>query len=136
VVEFSNGQKFRLESTRGVLGPSSDPSSQVPFVGPREWLVALNEAPATKTSHVHLYLRDKTGRFSELKGAHEKIFKMINFKQYPKNPEFIRVESIDEAWDGKLKVQLQVQDARTGELQDGAVVLGRSGIIESAFRGE
>jgi hypothetical protein len=135
-LEFPNGQKFRLESTRGVLGPSSDPSSQVPFVGPGGWLVAVNEAPATKTSHVHLYLRDKAGRFSEIKGAHAKIFKMVSVPGYPKNPDFVRVESLSDAWDGKLRVNLQVQDERTGELQENAVVVGRTGAVESGFRGE
>ena len=136
VLKFPNGQKFPLESTRGVLGPSSNPSSQVPFVGPGGWLVAINEAPATKTSLVHLYVRDKTGRYSEVKKAHEKILKMVSYPDSPKNPEFIRVEEILDAWEGKLRLSLQLQESRTGKLTEGLIVVGRTGSIESGYRGE
>jgi hypothetical protein len=136
LVRFPNGQKFTLASTRGVLGPSTHPGSQEPFVGPGGWLVAVNEAPATKTSLVRLYLRDKSGRFSEIKNANEKVFRIVHSRELPKNPEFLRVERIDVAWDGKLWIALQTQNPQTGEWGEDAVVVGRTGVIESRFRGE
>lgn len=135
-VHFPNGQKFRLESTRGVLGPSANPSSQDPFIGPGNWLVAVNEAPATKTSFVHFYVRDKTGRYSEIKDAQRKVLKQVHMPELPKKPDFIRVEEITDAWDGKMMILLQVKNAKTEELEESAVVIGKTGIIESRFRGE
>jgi hypothetical protein len=136
LLTLPNGQKFQLESTRGVLGPSSDPGSQEPFVGPGGWLVGLNEAPATKTSFTRLYLKDRSGRFSEIRGAHNKVFSMVGSGDEPKDPGFVRIEGIGTAWEGKVRVTVQVRGAKTGALVEDSVVVGRTGVIESRFRGE
>ena len=52
---------FDFGATKGLLGPSSNPSDQSGFVNADMTLVAVNHQPATKSSYVHLFLRSVDG---------------------------------------------------------------------------
>jgi hypothetical protein len=92
---FPNGQKFTLPPGKGLLGPSSNPSSQVPFTNADGTLIAVNEQPMTKTSFIHVYVKGSDGRFTEVKSVNQKIRKAIPASVRTINTEFIRVERIE-----------------------------------------
>lgn len=92
-LKFPNGQIFILPPGKGLLGPSSNPSSQIPFANDDGSMVALNEQPMTKTSFVRLYLKGENGQFIELTHANQKI-REATASVANINIEFIRIESI------------------------------------------
>jgi hypothetical protein len=91
---FPNGQTFSLPAGKGLLGPSSDPTSQTPFANADGSLIAVNEQPMTKTSFVHIYLKGPDGRFTEVKNANQKIGKAAPANAQKVDPDFIRVERV------------------------------------------
>jgi hypothetical protein len=91
---FSNGQTFHLPPGKGLLGPSSDPTSQVPLSNEDGSLVAVNEQPMTKTSFVHLYIKGQGGRFTEIKDVNKKIRAALPASSHDISTEFIRVERV------------------------------------------
>ena len=89
---FPNGQTFRLPAGKGLLGPSSNPTSQTPFANADGSLIAVNEQPMTKTSFVHLYLKGANGRFTEIKNANQKIGQAAHAQKT--DTDFIRVDRL------------------------------------------
>ena len=94
VLTFPNGQTFSLPAGKGLLGPSSNPTSQTPFANADGSLIAVNEQPMTKTSFVHLYMRGANGRFAEIKNANQKIGKAAPASAPKIDTDFIRVERL------------------------------------------
>jgi uncharacterized protein YgiM (DUF1202 family) len=95
IIKFSNGQTFDLEPGKGLLGPSSDPGSQIPFTNTDGSLVALNEQPQTKASLIHIYIKGKDGQFTEVMHVNRKIMNAAPELKDKFNEEFIRVERVD-----------------------------------------
>jgi len=93
-ITFPNGQSFHLPVGKGLLGPSSNPTSQLPFTNEDGSVVAVNEQPMTKTSFIHIYTRRQDGRFSEVQKVNERIRKAVSPRVQSVNPEFIRVERV------------------------------------------
>ena len=91
---FPNGQTFSLPAGKGLLGPSSNPTSQTPFANADGSLIAVNEQPMTKTSFVHLYLKRANGRFTEIKDANQKIGQAAPASAGKMDTDFIRVERL------------------------------------------
>jgi len=91
---FPNGQTFSLPAGKGLLGPSSNPTSQTPFANADGSLIAVNEQPMTKTSFVHLYIRGADGRFTEIKNANQKIGQAAPASAQKIDTDFIRVERL------------------------------------------
>lgn len=120
VVSFPNGQKARLESSRGLLGPLSNPKSQVPLTNKEGSLVAVNEQPETKTSILHLYFKGKNGLYVEIKNA-QGIVKGLQ----PRGAvtDFIRANRISSAKGGLINIDLQLQAAESGQYFPSGVTL-------------
>jgi len=94
VLTFPNGQTFSLPAGKGLLGPSSNPTSQTPFANADGSLIAVNEQPMTKTSFVHLYMKGADGRFIEIKNVNQKIGKAAPASAQKIDTDFIRVERL------------------------------------------
>ncbi len=127
VISFPNGQKARLESSRGLLGPLSNPQSQVPLTNKEGTLVAVNEQPETKTSILHLYLKGKNGLYVEIKNA-QGIIKGLQ----PRGAvtDFIRANRISSAKGGLINIELQLQSAESEKYFPSGVTLNtRTGQI-------
>jgi N-acetylmuramoyl-L-alanine amidase len=65
-ISLANGQSFYLPPGKGLLGPSSNPSSQQLFANETASIVAVNEVPATKSSFVRAYVQGPDGVFKEI----------------------------------------------------------------------
>jgi len=95
VITFPNGQIFTLEPGKGLLGPSSDPESQIPFTNADGSIVALNEQPGRQMSFIHIYLKGKDGRFKEVMDVNDSILDAGPRLKNRIPAEFIRVERVD-----------------------------------------
>jgi hypothetical protein len=93
LIVVPGGQTFYLPPGKGLLGPSSDPSSQKPFINEEGWCVAVNEAPATRSSIVHLYVQSGDGSFREVADFHKSLVEATLGKAQI-NAYFLRVERI------------------------------------------
>ena len=96
---------FEFGTTKGFLGPSTDPSSQDGFSNTDHTLFAVNNQPMTKSSFVHFFLRSSNGDFIFLNNVNETVAQLLQGKFSDSAAGFLRVESID----GR-KVHLQTVD--------------------------
>jgi hypothetical protein len=135
-VVFPNGQFFNLESERGLLGPSTDPSNQKPFEIEDGWLVALNEQPATKTSFAHFYLRDRRGKWTELPNVQQRILKIASSGRGRLNSDFVRVEHTQSDGQGSALLQIQYFKSGDPEPMHIPIAVSKTGNLTFGMRGE
>jgi hypothetical protein len=86
---------FDFGATRGFLGPSTNPSSQSGFSNTDLTLFAVNNAPMTKTSYVHLFLRSRVGVFLFLNDVNNRVASLLMGRFANSAKYFLRVESIN-----------------------------------------
>ena len=96
---------FDFGATRGFLGPSTRPSSQNGFSNADRTLFAVNNAPLTKSSYVHLFLRSPQGDFLFLNDVNGRIASLLKGRFSNSAKYFLRVESVE----GR-KLRLQTVD--------------------------
>ncbi len=135
-ITFPNGQRFKLGPGKGLLGPSDNPTAGKPFEVEGDWLVALNEIPATKTSIVHLYLKGKDGRWAELPNVQQRLLKLAGNGRARLNTGFVRVESAQIGWPNTALLYLQYFLADDREPREIRVAVSRTGNLTSGYRGE
>ena len=135
-VVFPNGQFFNLESERGLLGPSTDPSNQRPFEIEDGWLVALNEQPATKTSFAHFYLKDGRGKWTEIPNIQQRILKIASTGRARLNSDFVRVEHAQSDGQGSALLQIQYFKSGNPEPMHIPIAVSKTGNLTFGLRGE
>ncbi len=85
---------FNFGLTKGFLGPSSNPADQKGFRNRDTSIVAVNHQPATKCSHVHLFLRSPDGDLIFLNNVNERVARLLERRWQPAATDFLRVESL------------------------------------------
>jgi len=65
ILTFPSGQRMQIPgSGKGILGPSTDPSRQLPLVSPDGKVVAVTSQPETKSAYAYLMVRGSDGIYS------------------------------------------------------------------------
>ena len=85
---------FDFGANRGFLGPSTDPASQSGFSNADRTLFAVNNAPMTKLSYVHLFLRSQQGDFLFLNDVNSRVASLLSGRFAKSAKYFLRVESV------------------------------------------
>jgi hypothetical protein len=114
IIHFPNGQKAKVESAKGLLGPENNPSSQVPLTNREGNVVVANEVPATKTSTLHIYVKGKDGKFVEIKNAHDIVIGL-----QPRNAvasDYVRATSVGAAKKGTVEIMIKLMSAESGTI--------------------
>ena len=121
IINFPNGQKAKVDSVKGLLGPESNPSSQVPLTNREGNVVVANEVPVTKASTLHIYMKGKDGKFVEVKNAHDVV---INLQ--PRNAvaaDYVRATSVGSTKNGSVEIMIKLISAESGTIFPSAVAL-------------
>jgi hypothetical protein len=96
---------FTFQTTKGLLGPSSNPTDQSGFANSTQDLFAVTVEPATKAAFVHFFLTSAKGKVVFANDVNARVAKLLSqpWKQNAKG--FLRVETIQ----GR-KVELSTTD--------------------------
>lgn len=89
-----NGQTFTIPPSKGLLGPSTNPTAQVPFSNADYSIIAANEEDVVEDSIIHIYIKGSDGKYTELQNVNDKIEHLIPPPLKKWNTDFIRVERI------------------------------------------
>ncbi len=135
-LRFPNDQRFTLPPGKGILGSSEDPGSGKPFEIEEGWLVGANEQPATKTSIVHLYLKGKTGKWTEIDHVQQRILKVAASGGRPLDSEFVRINSMGLGWPNTVILQIEYFTDDPRDTKELPIAVSRTGNISYGSRGE
>jgi hypothetical protein len=96
---------FTFLDVKGLLGPSSDPTSQSGFANSAQDLFAITLQPVTKAAFARFFLTSANGNVILVSDVNERVAKILASPWGSHAKEFLRVESIQ----GR-KVQLETVD--------------------------
>ncbi|MFZ0917613.1 MAG: hypothetical protein WAN04_12015, partial [Candidatus Udaeobacter sp.] len=96
---------FTFQTTKGLLGPSSDPTDQSGFANSTQDLFAVTVEPATKAAFVHFFLTSAKGKVVFVNDVNRRTAKLLPPPWKDDAKEFLRVETIQ----GR-KVELSTTD--------------------------
>jgi len=96
---------FTFQTAKGLLGPSSNPTSQSGFANSAQDLFAITVQPATKAAFVHFFLTSANGNVLFVSDVNARVAKLLSPPWKDDAEGFLRVETIQ----GR-KVQLQTTD--------------------------
>jgi hypothetical protein len=96
---------FTFQTAKGLLGPSSNPTSQSGFANSAQDLFAITVQPVTKAAFVHFFLTSANGNVLLVSDVNARIAKLLSPPWKDDAEGFLRVETIQ----GR-KVQLQTTD--------------------------
>jgi hypothetical protein len=80
--------------TKGLLGPSSNPSDQRGFHNHENTLFGINHQPCTKASNVHLFIFTQ-GNFVVLNDVNAQVAKLLDGPLSTSALGFLRIEGIN-----------------------------------------
>jgi len=103
---------FVFQTAKGLLGPSSDPTSQSGFENSGKNLFAITVEPATKAAFVHFFLTSATGNVILVSDVNSRVAKLLPPPWKSDAQGFLRVETIQ----GR-KVKLETTDFSHGPFQ-------------------
>lgn len=96
---------FTFQTTKGLLGPSSNPTDQSGFANSTQDLFAVTVEPATKAAFVHFFLTSAKGKVVFVNDVNRRAAKLLSPPWKDDAKEFLRVETIQ----GR-KVELSTTD--------------------------
>jgi len=96
---------FTFQTTKGLLGPSSNPTDQSGFANLEQDLFAVTVEPATKAAFVHFFLTSAKGKVVFVNDVNRRVAKLLSPPWKDDAKEFLRVETIE----GR-KVELSTTD--------------------------
>jgi hypothetical protein len=96
---------FTFQTAKGLLGPSSDPTSQSGFENSAKNLFAITVEPVTKAAFVHFFLNSATGNVILVSDVNARVAKLLSSPWKSDAEGFLRVETIQ----GR-KVKLETTD--------------------------
>jgi len=96
---------FTFQAAKGLLGPSSNPTSQSGFANSAQDLFAITVQPATKAAFVHFFLTSANGNVLLVSDVNARVAKLLSPPWKDDAEGFLRVETIQ----GR-KAQLQTTD--------------------------
>jgi hypothetical protein len=85
---------FIFQTAKGLLGPSSNPTSQSGFANSGKNLFAVTVEPATKAAFVHFFLTSATGNVILVSDVNARVAKLLSSPWKSDAKEFLRVETI------------------------------------------
>ncbi len=85
---------FTFQTAKGLLGPSSDPTSQSGFANSAKNLFAVTVEPATKAAFVHFFLTSAKGNAILVSDVNARVAKLLSSPWKSDAKEFLRVETI------------------------------------------
>jgi hypothetical protein len=135
-LRFPNGQRFTLPPGKGILGSSEDPGSGKPFEIEEGWLVGANEQPETKASIVHLYLKGKNGKWTEIDHVQQRILKVASSGGRPLDSGFVRINSMGLGWPNTVILQIEYFTDDPHNTKELPIAVSRTGNISYGSRGE
>jgi len=107
--EGSMEAKFDFGGTKGLLGPSTNPTDQTPITNAEKTMIAVSHQPATKSSYVHLFLLSANGDLTALNSINARIARLLRGRWAEAAKNFLRVESISDRL-----IRMQTVDFATG----------------------
>src|SRR6266571_838712 len=96
---------FTFQTTKGLLGPSSNPTSQSGFENSTKDLFAITIQPVTKAAFVHFFLTSAQGNVILVSDVNARVAKLLSSPWKSDAEGFLRVEAIQ----GR-KVKLETTD--------------------------
>jgi hypothetical protein len=97
---------FTFQTTKGLLGPSSNPTDQSGFANSTQDLFAVTVEPATKAAFVHFFLTSAKGNVVFVNDVNVRVAKLLPSPPWKDDAKgFLRVETIQ----GR-KVELSTTD--------------------------
>jgi len=87
---------FTFQTTKGLLGPSSNPTDQSGFVNSAQDLFAVTVEPATKAAFVHFFLTSAKGNVVFVNDVNARVAKLLSPLWKDDAKGFLRVETIQE----------------------------------------
>ncbi len=96
---------FTFQRGKGLLGPSSDPTSQSGFENSTKDLFAITIQPVTKAAFVHFFLTSAQGNVILVSDVNARVAKLLSSPWKSDAEGFLRVEAIQ----GR-KVKLETTD--------------------------
>ena len=96
---------FVFPTTKGLLGPITNPTSQLGFANSAKNLFAVTGIPATKSAFVHLFLTSAAGNAILITDVNSRVAKLLPQPWKGAAKGFLRVEKIQ-----GHKVKLQTTD--------------------------
>ena len=96
---------FTFQTTKGLLGPSSNPTDQSGFANSAQDFFAVTVEPATKAAFVHFFLTSAKGKVVFVDDVNARVAKLLSPPWKSDAKGFLRVETIQ----GR-KVELSTTD--------------------------
>jgi len=87
---------FTFQAAKGLLGPSSNPTSQSGFANSAQDLFAITVQPATKAAFVHFFLTSANGNVLLVSDVNARVAKLLSPPWKDDAKGFLRVETIQE----------------------------------------
>src|SRR5206468_3317243 len=85
---------FTFQTTKGLLGPSSNPTDQSGFANSTQDLFAVTVEPATKAAFVHFFLTSAKGNVVFANDVDARVAKLLSLPWKDDAKGFLRVETI------------------------------------------
>src|SRR5438046_10204915 len=85
---------FTFQTTKGLLGPSSNPTDQSGFANSTQDLFAVTVEPATKAAFVHFFLTSAKGNVVFANDVNARVAKLLSLPSKDDAKGFLRVETI------------------------------------------
>jgi hypothetical protein len=120
---------FTFQTTKGLLGPSSNPTDQSGFANSAQDLFAVTVEPATKAAFVHFFLTSAKGKVVFVDDVNARVAKLLSPPWKSDAKGFLRVETIQEQ-----KVELSTTDFAHAPFQTHTfwVTVGKTGKVTLA----